>query len=147
MPLSVVNLSRERDCYDQRVSESAPERVIDPVCEMTVNVAEAAAKGLTLEFEGRRYAFCAKRCLRDFAADPAKWIATADATGPAAAPGEALNIDEGLRRWYASCRCCMHDAYPEVVAALDAERTRSQQAVSGPGICEVAEGMVSPPRE
>lgn len=140
-------MSEQRDCYDQRVSESAPERIIDPVCDMTVNVAAAAAKGLTLELEGRTYAFCAKRCLRDFAADPAKWIAKADATRPAAEPGAALIIDEGLRRWYASCRCCMHDALPEVVAALDAERTRSQQAVSGPGICEVAEGMASPPRE
>lgn len=114
--------------------------MIDPVCDMTVNVAEAAAKGLTLELDERTYAFCAKRCLKDFAADPAKWTAKADATRPAAAPqGESI-IDEGLRRWYASCRCCMHDAYPDVVAALDAERTRSQQAVSGPGICEVAEG-------
>ncbi len=143
MPSSLVNLSGQRDCYDQRMSESAPERVIDPVCDMTVNVAEASAKGLTLELEGRTYAFCTKRCLKDFAADPAKWIAKADATRPAPAPaGGVLIIDEGLRRWYASCRCCMHDAHPEVVAALDAERTRSQQAVSGPGICEVAEGTV-----
>ena len=129
------------------MSESAPERILDPVCDMTVNVAEAAAKGLTLELEGRTYAFCSKRCLKDFAADPAKWMAKVDATGPAAAPEGAPIIDEGLRRWYASCRCCMHDAYPEVVAALDAERTRSKQAVSGPGICEIAEGkVVSPPR-
>lgn len=139
-----------RGCYDQRVSESAPERVLDPVCDMTVNVAEAAARGLTLELEGRTYAFCAKRCLKDFVADPAKWIAKADSIRPAAAPLGAPIIDEGLRRWYASCRCCMHDAYPEVVAALDAERTRSQQAVSGPGICEVAEGtlptVLNPPR-
>lgn len=129
------------------MSESAPERVIDPVCDMTVSVAEAAAKGLTLELDGRTYAFCAKRCLRDFAADPAKWLAKADATPPAAAVQGAPIIDDGLRRWYASCRCCLHDAYPEVVAALDAERTRSQQAVSGPGICEVAEAATTPHRE
>ncbi len=116
--------------------------MLDPVCDMTVNVAEAAAKGLTLELEGRTYAFCTRRCLKDFSADTAKWIAKADSTRPAATPEGAPIIDEGLRRWYASCRCCMHDAYPEVVAALDAERTRSQQAVSGPGICEVAEGTV-----
>lgn len=129
------------------MSGTAPEQVLDPVCDMTVNVAEAADQGLTLELDGRTYAFCAKRCLTDFAADPAKWIARADASpGPAAAREGAPIIDEGLRRWYASCRCCMHDAYPEVVAALDAERTRSHQAVSGPGICEVAEGMASAPR-
>lgn len=122
------------------MNAAAPERVIDPVCDMTVNVAEAAAKGLTLELEGRTYAFCAKRCLKDFAADPAKWSAKGDASGPVATPASAPVIDEGLRRWYASCRCCMHDALPDVVAALDAERTRQQQAVSGPGICEVAEG-------
>jgi YHS domain-containing protein len=125
------------------MSGAAPERVIDPVCDMTVNVAEATAKGLTLELEGRTYAFCAKRCLKDFAADPAKSIARADLSSRAPTPVGAPIIDEGLRRWYASCRCCMHDAYPEVVAALDAERTRSQEPVSGPGICEVAEGMSS----
>jgi YHS domain-containing protein len=128
------------------VSGTVPERLIDPVCDMTVNVAEAAAKGLTMELDGRTYAFCAKRCLKDFTADPAKWIAK-DVSGLDAAPAGAPVIDEGLRRWYASCRCCMHDALPDVVAALDAERTRSQQPVSGPGICEIAEGMVSAPRD
>ena len=122
------------------MSEAVPELVIDPVCEMTVNVAQAAAKGLTLEFEGRTYAFCAKRCLKDFSADPAKWTAKADPSSRATAPVGDPSIDEGLRRWYASCRCCMHDAYPEIVATLDAERTRAGQATSGPGICEVAEG-------
>ena len=134
-----------RGCYDEAVSESAPERILDPVCDMTVTVAEAAAKGLTLELEGRTYAFCSKRCLRDFAADTARWMAKVDATGPAAAPEGVPIIDEGLRRWYASCRCCMHDAYPELVATLDAERTRAEQTVAAPGICEVAEGKVPTP--
>lgn len=128
------------------MSGTVPERLIDPVCDMTVNVAEAAAKGLTMELDGRTYAFCAKRCLKDFTADPTKWVAEGDASEPVARTAGAPVIDEGLRRWYASCRCCMHDALPEVVAALDAERTRERQAVSGPGICEVADGMVSPPR-
>ncbi|MEP6693721.1 MAG: hypothetical protein ABJB39_03665 [Chloroflexota bacterium] len=122
------------------MSETAPERLIDPVCDMAVNVEEARANGLVVEHEDRVYAFCARRCLKDFTADPPRWLARADAT-PAAAPSTGgLVIDQGLRRWYASCRCCMHDAYPEVVAALDAERVKAQQSVSGPGICEVAEG-------
>jgi len=39
------------------VSGSRPERVLDPVCG-TVDVARAEADGLTIEYEGRTYAFC-----------------------------------------------------------------------------------------
>jgi len=42
----------------------------DPVCGMTVDVEQARAKGLTLEFEGREYAFCGKGCLLEFRDDP-----------------------------------------------------------------------------
>lgn len=31
-------------------------------------------------------------------------------------------IDEGFRRWYAACPCCLGENYPEVRAALDRER-------------------------
>ena len=44
-----------------------------------------------------------------------------------AAPG-AIEIDAGVRAWYASCRCCLSDAHPEAVAILDAER----DAAGGP---------------
>ena len=40
-----------------------------------------------------------------------------------ATPSAALPvIDDGMRRWYESCSCCLSDAYPEVKAALDAEK-------------------------
>ncbi len=42
---------------------------------------------------------------------------TDDATHP--------RIDEGMRRWYASCPCCMSAAYPEIKQALDEERWAS----------------------
>ncbi|HEX2626947.1 MAG TPA: YHS domain-containing protein [Candidatus Limnocylindrales bacterium] len=42
----------------------------DPVCGMTVDIEQARAKGLTLEFEGREYAFCGKGCLLEFRDDP-----------------------------------------------------------------------------
>jgi YHS domain-containing protein len=51
----------------------------------------------------------------------------------------APTIDEGMRKWYVSCRCCLSDAYPSVVEALDAERDAKKEAPSDPGICEVAE--------
>ena len=123
------------------MSAAAPERMLDPICDMVVVVEEARAKGLTVEHDERTYAFCSPRCVRDFKADPAAWAAKADAAVvPVRAGADAPPIDEGLRRWYASCRCCMHDAYPEIVAALDAEKKAAREPVAGPGICEVAEG-------
>ena len=32
-----------------------------------------------------------------------------------------VTIDEGMRRWHASCPCCLGDAYPEIRKVLDAE--------------------------
>ena len=48
-------------------------------------------------------------------------------------------IDEGMRRWYESCSCCLSDAYPDVKAALDAERVAKAEPAVDLGICEVAE--------
>ncbi|TAN31010.1 hypothetical protein EPN29_14145 [bacterium] len=31
-------------------------------------------------------------------------------------------IDEGMRRWYKSCPCCMSAAYPKIKFALDEEK-------------------------
>jgi YHS domain-containing protein len=55
----------------------------------------------------------------------------------------APEIDAGMRRWYASCRCCLSDAHPEVVAVLDAERDAAQVPHAAAGICEVAEAAPS----
>jgi len=42
--------------------------------------------------------------------------------------GEVLTVDEGMRRWYEGCACCLRDTYPEVKEALDAERKALRQA-------------------
>jgi hypothetical protein len=44
-----------------------------------------------------------------------------------------------MRRSYESCSCCLSDAYPEVKAALDAERVAIAAPPVEAGICEVAE--------
>ena len=46
----------------------------DPVCGMTVGVAEARAKGLALEHEGVEYVFCGKGCFLEFRDDPATFL-------------------------------------------------------------------------
>ena len=98
--------------------------MLDPICDMIVVVADATARKRTVEYEDRTYAFCSDGCVRAFNADPATWAAKAakvDVAAPQMPGGEAA-IDDGIRRWYASCRCCLSEAYPEIVAQLDAER-------------------------
>ena len=122
------------------MSGTHPETVIDPVCGMTVNVSAAEADGRTLTHQGRTYAFCRVGCRRAFEDDPASYLAS-ETRLPATADGARglLVIDEGMRRWYESCSCCLSDAYPEIKAALDAERAAQSQEAAGPGICEIAE--------
>lgn len=117
-----------------------PEKLIDPVCGMTVDVAKAEVAGLLLEHEGRTWAFCREGCKRAFVESPAKYIAqTETAVERAASPKAIPVIDEGMRRWYESCSCCLSDAYPDIKAALDAERAAAAQPPVAEGICEVAE--------
>ena len=132
-----------------------PETVIDPVCGMTVNVAEADADGRIAEHDGRTYAFCRHGCRRAFLEDPAEFVAQAEAAATSAssrasggddpahdhAAAPAPVIDEGMRRWYESCSCCLSDAYPDIKAALDAERAAAKAPPVDPGICEVAEAV------
>ncbi len=125
------------------MSGARPERVLDPVCGMTVDVARAEADGLTLEHDGRTWAFCRSGCLRAFREEPQAYAAKAEAAHAiTVAPAGGLPvIDEGMRRWYESCACCLSDAYPDVKAALDAERAAAAAPPVDPGICEVAEAQ------
>jgi YHS domain-containing protein len=120
-----------------------PMKLIDPVCGMSVDVDEAEAAGLLIESEDRTYAFCRAACRSTFLADPMKYIAAAQVADAASSAmlhsGADVVIDEGMRRWYESCSCCLSDAYPDIKAARDAERTAAAAPPVGEGICEVAE--------
>jgi YHS domain-containing protein len=110
---------------------------------MTVVVADAEAAGLTTEYDGKTYAFCRSGCQRAFAEEPAAYAAKAEQAHAITVPhdGSLPIIDEGMRRWYESCSCCLSDAYPEIKAALDAERAAKAEPPVDPGICEVAEAQ------
>jgi YHS domain-containing protein len=125
------------------LSGSRPERVLDPVCGMTVDVAKAEADGLTVQHDGRTYAFCRSGCLRAFQEEPATYATKAEQAHAISVPqAKGLPvIDEGMRLWYESCSCCLSDAFPDVKAALDAERAAKAQAPVDAGICEVAEAQ------
>ena len=124
------------------------EKIIDPVCDMIVDIAEARDAGLTLEYPDREYAFCAAGCQTKFAKDPRAyvpkveaWLAGQRDHGAAHATEQARPpvIDAGVRAWYASCRCCLSDAYPQVVEVLDRERAVGHHAPAEAGICETAD--------
>lgn len=112
--------------------------LLDPVCDMVVNVDDARDHGLTLEMPDREYAFCAAGCQTTFARAPQRYTAKVDAWLAARAagiradePGHELEaagdpaIDHGMREWYRSCRCCMSEAYPNIVEQLDAENAQA----------------------
>ena len=125
------------------MSGSRPEHILDPVCGMTVDVARAEADGLTIEHAGRTYAFCRSGCLRAFQEEPDAFAAKAEQV-PAGTVQQANGlpvIDDGMRRWYESCSCCLSDAYPDIKAALDAERDANAELPVEAGICEVAEAQ------
>ena len=105
---------------------------------MAVRVDAATQDGLVADYDGHTYYFCRRGCLEQFTAEPSKFVNTHAHVVDAPAAGQPV-IDAGMRQWYESCSCCLSDAFPEVKAALDAERAALSQAPAGPGICEVAE--------
>ena len=48
--------------------------ILDPVCDMVVDIEEARDAGLTLEMPDREYAFCAAGCQTKFAKSPQQYI-------------------------------------------------------------------------
>ena len=123
---------------------TSPNKLLDPVCDMIVDLAEARDQGLTMELGEREYGFCGHGCLVKFAKAPQQYIPKVDAWLAAKAQGgghgadhahpEApLMIDQGVREWYKSCRCCLSDAHPEVVEQLDAEKAEAGRHEAHPG--------------
>ncbi len=53
---------------------------------------------------------------------------------PHAVEGAAhVVVDQGMRRWYESCPCCLSAAYPEVKRTLDLERADRRERTDGHG--------------
>jgi YHS domain-containing protein len=64
-------------------------KMLDPVCDMIVDIAEQREGGLTIERPEREYAFCGAGCLEKFAKDPKRYISKVErwlATGESAPP-------------------------------------------------------------
>lgn len=48
--------------------------VRDVVCGMQVDEQQAAARGLTSQYQGQTYAFCSEQCKRQFDQDPQRYV-------------------------------------------------------------------------
>ncbi|HWH37085.1 MAG TPA: hypothetical protein VNT28_04835 [Candidatus Limnocylindrales bacterium] len=123
--------------------EGSVQRLTDPVCGMSVRLDAAEQDGLVLEHHGTLYAFCRAACRDAFEADPHAHTSRAPIASSSPDGGLPV-IDEGMRRWYDSCSCCLGDTFPEVKAQLDAERAAKSEPPAGPGVCEIAEGAAPP---
>src|SRR6267142_1296856 len=44
-------------------------KILDPICDMVVDLVEARDQSLTVEYAGREYAFCSPGCKTKFAKD------------------------------------------------------------------------------
>ena len=47
---------------------------VDPVCGMSVTIADAVAKGLHVHHEGTDYYFCGRGCTLEFEEDPGRYL-------------------------------------------------------------------------
>ncbi len=60
-------------------SAGAGPKMLDPVCDMIVDIADARDNGLALEMDDREYAFCSAGCMKTFAKAPHRFRAKVDA--------------------------------------------------------------------
>ena len=60
-------------------STGAGPKMLDPVCDMIVDMNDARENGLTLEMPDREYAFCSPGCLKTFSKSPTRFKAKVDA--------------------------------------------------------------------
>ncbi len=70
-PEAVAILDAERDAAGGRRDEGT---ILDPVCDMIVDVEEQRGRDLTTEYRGRTYAFCSSGCRRSFEREPARYV-------------------------------------------------------------------------
>ncbi|HEV2011866.1 MAG TPA: hypothetical protein VGS17_12655 [Candidatus Limnocylindria bacterium] len=54
-------------------------KMLDPMCDMVVDLAEARDQGLTMELGDREFAFCGHGCLMSFAKSPQMHVPKVDA--------------------------------------------------------------------
>lgn len=155
-PAGLIPLAKKKPLPMMMPAQPAPEiGEIDPVCGMTVQPATAAG---SYEYQGKKYYFCATRCLEKFRADPEYYLTPPDQRTPKPLPVPASGIvkyvcpmdPEVLETKPGACPVCgMVLELAEVTAA--STRTEytcpmhSEIVQTDPGNCPIC-GMALEPR-
>jgi Cu+-exporting ATPase len=104
-------------CCADKSGASAPNRVKDPVCGMSV---DPLSTSLKVEFSGRPYYFCSDGCRKRFIADPERYLAPEKPAPPAAPEGAIYTCPmhpQIQRVGPGACPICGMALEPELVSA------------------------------
>jgi hypothetical protein len=115
-------------------------KMLDPVCDMVVDLEDARDHEPDAGVSRSRIRLLRAGLSHDvrqvterFKPKMDAWLAErarGERAHATAHVGELSVVDAGVRERYKVCRCCMHDAYPQVVEQLDAERDANAEAQS-----------------
>jgi Cu+-exporting ATPase len=122
---------------------SSLDRVIDPVCGMTVD--PAAPRGGSFEHDGTTYAFCGSGCRQKFSADPEHWLARARARDAAHASA-AMPGAPPASSTASLVPPSQHESSVAAVPAIEYTCPMHPEIVQvGPGTCPIC-GMALEPK-
>src|SRR5947207_15149018 len=70
-PITSARRSARRSSMQTPVSTPASKEVVDPVCGMTIDPADAVGH---VDYDGQTYYFCAQSCLQRFTEEPGRYV-------------------------------------------------------------------------
>src|SRR5574338_1059380 len=130
-------------------ASAAPAEVLDPVCGMMIDPADAAA---TYDYKGQTYYFCMQDCADRFQAEPEKYLQPGGAATPEAPPGTIYTcpMDPEARQDHpGACPVCGMALEPDlstVVGRVEWTCPMHPEIVrSEPGSCPIC-GMALEPK-
>jgi len=105
-----------------------PEARIDPVCQMTVNEAQAA----TFQYDGQTYYFCSDQCKQLFSANPAQYLVSkAPATVSESSKSQTTSLGCGMSAKRAGCGGCpaASSCSPSIASSSGSEKHAPKSSV------------------
>lgn len=100
-------MNHARPQSTHRDSQTHPKNAVDPVCGMSVDLAQAG--GGTVELGGNTYAFCSQHCRSKFEHDPSQYLGDATTEKPASCCADTAQDVRGASH---EAPACQGEAHP-----------------------------------